>query len=112
MRLSLCRFLADFNELTTFMATSDALGLRRRGNYGWHRSLSTLGLVVRSAQETFAAVQQKHYDDDHAVDHLAAEFLHLHHRQDRLEERDQDHAGHGAQIGAAASEDRGTAEDH
>ena len=37
---------------------------------------------------------------------------HLHHRQDRLQQRDQDDAGDRAEIAAAAAEDRGAAEHH
>src|SRR5215813_13040113 len=110
MRESLCLFLADFNELTTFMASLERARIAMEGgNYGRHPRLSTPG--SRSAQEALAAVEQKHRNDDDAVDHLAAELLNLHHLQNRLQERDQDHAGDGAEIGAAAAEDRGSAED-
>src|SRR6185312_4505126 len=45
-----------------------------------------------------------------AVDDLSARFGNLHHGQDGLQERDQDHAGDRTDIGAAAAEDGRAAE--
>src|SRR5262245_52776286 len=63
------------------------------------------------AEELLPPVEQQHNDDDDAVDHLAAEFLDLHDRENRLQEGDQDDAGDGAEIGAAPAHDGGAAED-
>src|ERR1700747_2905253 len=51
-------------------------------------------LRLPSAQASLAAVEQQHADNDDAIYHLAAELLHLHDREDGLEESDQDDAGY------------------
>ena len=89
------------------MTTHDAGGRRDRG----------IGRPALPTGSQGAAVEQQHGDDDDAEDdlpnafrrHLEAQVgqhvLRLDHRQDRLQQRDQDHSGDRAEIGAPAAQD-------
>jgi hypothetical protein len=76
----------------------------------WTDGVDRLRLIASATGVT--AVEQQHRDDHGAVNDLLAEFGDLHNRQDRLQQRDQDDAGDGADIFSPTAEDRGAAEHH
>ena len=57
-------------------------------------------------------VEQQHDDDHRPIGDLPPGLGDLHHRQDRLQQRDEDHARDRPEIIAASAEDAGAAEHH
>src|SRR5262249_35728768 len=99
---ALALYLPKSYAITDSCGARGVAACRRRG----------LGRSDLLGVATPTAVDQQHRDDNDAVDHVPAELLDLHDRQNRLEQRDEDHASDGAKVVTAAAQDRGPTQYH